>query len=164
MPTPQTLERRLYFAGFLITALTLGFALYLQQHDKLNPCPLCVFQRLIMAALGMVFFCGALFHLNKVGRFLIGGMSLFFSGCGIVFAGRHVWIQHFSPGKSDCSMGLLYLLKIMPVHEVISTIFAGGAECAKIDWTFLSLSLAEWSLIEFIGLLIFTLFQLMRAR
>lgn len=152
--------RLTYLAGFLFIAVILGFAIYLQQYHDLYPCPLCIFQRLIFAVTGVIFFIGTAFNLKKTGRIFVGSLGLVFSLLGIVFAGRHVWIQYFSPGISDCSMGLKYLFKIMSVNEVIAKVFEGGVECSKIDWTFLHLSLADWSLLSFILLFIICVFQL----
>jgi len=163
MQNSHTLQRRRYLAASFFIVCILSFAIYIQQHDSLNPCPLCIFERIIMGALGVSFFLGAIISLNKLGRIFIGCLSLFFSVSGIIFSARHVWIQHFSPGQSDCSMGLLYLIKIMPIHEVIMKVFEGGVECAKIDWTFLTLSLPAWALICFSGFFLLSLFQLSRA-
>ena len=46
--------------GFAVCAGLLGYALYVQFVQQLEPCPFCIFQRLCFAALGIVFLLGAL--------------------------------------------------------------------------------------------------------
>ncbi|MDQ3511301.1 MAG: disulfide bond formation protein B, partial [Pseudomonadota bacterium] len=52
--------RMLFLLGFLACAGLLGYAVYLQLHTGLEPCPLCIFQRVAFAALGLLFLIGAL--------------------------------------------------------------------------------------------------------
>jgi len=159
----QNTQRLLYLAGFVFIALILTFAVYLEQHDTLYACPLCVTQRIVMCVLAFIFLFGAIIRFKKIGQLIIGWLALLFSASGIALAGRHVFIQHYPTGNGDCAMGLFYLFKIMPMIDVIKTVYAGGVECAKVSWTFLNISLAGWSLVCFIFFFLFSIFQLTRA-
>ena len=52
--------RAQFLAGFLGCAALIGYAIYTQLYQGLEPCPLCIFQRLAYAALALVFLAGGL--------------------------------------------------------------------------------------------------------
>lgn len=65
-----------YIAGAAICAAMLGFGLYLQHVVGLEPCPLCIFQRVAFIALGAVFLVAALHGPGRTGAIvyaLLGG-------------------------------------------------------------------------------------------
>ena len=41
------------------------------------------------------------------------------------------------------------MLDVFPLSETVKMVFTGSGECAEVSWTFLTLSIAEWSLICF---------------
>ena len=54
-------DRRLInFAGFAACAALVAYALYTQFYQGLEPCPLCIFQRIGIALLGLVFLAAAI--------------------------------------------------------------------------------------------------------
>ena len=60
-------RRLLNLAGFLACAGMMGFALYAQYVLILEPCPLCVFQRIATISLGIVFLLAAGQNPGRVG-------------------------------------------------------------------------------------------------
>ncbi len=153
-----------YLLGFLVISILLGAASYLQIHDGITPCPLCIFQRIGLATVGVVFFFGAAINFRKVGSYFIASASCVFAIFGIVFAGRQVWLQHLPPvGSGNCGASLEYMLQVFPIQEVIKKVFIGGTECSQVTWQFLHLSLAEWSLLCFVTLLILGIVQWRRV-
>src|SRR5260221_14184119 len=87
-------------AGFLLCAGMLAFGYYLQFIVGLEPCPLCIVQRILLFAAGVAFLVAALHHpAGRLGARLYGGVGAFLAGNGIPGAGRHVWVQHPPPGK-----------------------------------------------------------------
>ncbi len=150
--------RKTYLFGFLVIACLLSLAWYLQTHDGIEPCPLCILQRVALAILGVFFFLGALIPFKKCGRFFISLFAIIFALLGTLIAGRQVWLQHLPASQnSDCGASLEYMLHVLPVHTVLEKVLTGSAECSRIDWQFLNLSLAEWSFICFIGLLMLSI-------
>lgn len=157
-------SRVLYVVGFLIIAMLLGLSVYLQTHDGVTPCPLCILQRIVLGFLGVVFFFGAALNLKRWGRLFISVLATLVAGCGIFLAGRQVWLQHISSmNHTECGASLQYMLQILPLNEVIAKIFQGGAECAQVTWRFLNFSLAEWSLFWFILLFGLSVWQVGRV-
>ncbi len=156
--------RLTYLIGFIIILLLLGGTTFLQLYEGVTPCPLCALQRITMAALGVTFFFAAAIHLKKFGYLFFGTLAFLLALLGALLSGRQVWLQHLPPNQSaDCGVSLQYMLHVLPLHQVLMKVIAGGAECAQIGWQFLNLSLAEWSLIWFVLFLLVTILQLKRT-
>jgi disulfide bond formation protein DsbB len=46
------------------------------------------------------------------------------------------------------------MLETLPFAEVLSTVFKGSGECAKIDWSFLELSMPGWTFVFFVSIVV----------
>ena len=87
---------------------------------------------------------------------VVGGDGLIPEGALAAVAGRQVWLQHLPPDKvPQCGPDLAFMLENFPLSRTLNTLFSGTGECAVVDWTFLGLSIAEWSLAWFVGLVLF---------
>jgi protein dithiol:quinone oxidoreductase len=142
-----------FAAGAVVCALLLGFGYYLQYVQGLDPCPLCQVQRAFFYAVGLSFAAGAV-H-NPRGRIatLYPSLAALFAIGGIGTAGRQVWLQHLPADKvPQCGPDLEFMLKNLPLSRTLEKLFTGTGECAVVDWTFLGLSIAEWSLFWFVAL------------
>lgn len=151
-----------YLLAFISVGILLGSATFLQLYRGVNPCPLCILQRLVMGALGLLFLFGVAARLGTFSKWSIGILSILFSLLGIGIAGRQVWLQHLpqTPG-ANCEVSLQYLLNALPFFQVMEKIFQGGTNCSEVGWSFI-LSLAQWSLVCFIVYLLFSIWQLRR--
>jgi disulfide bond formation protein DsbB len=134
-----------YLLGFLVCIALLGYALFAQFVQHYEPCPLCIFQRIGIAAVGVVFLVAALHAPRgkgaRVYAVLIGIATL----ATMAVSARHIYIQHLPEGSVPaCGAGLDYLLQVFPLVDVIRKVLTGSGECAKITWTFLSLSMPTW--------------------
>jgi len=129
-------------------AAGLAFAFYAQYGLGLVPCHLCIFQRFTLAGLGVAFVLAALLS-RPGGRGVLFAVLIALAGAAtIATAGRHVWIQMQPEGSvASCGADLAFMLDILPVTEVILKVFKAGGECAKIDWSFLGLSMPAWVLV-----------------
>jgi disulfide bond formation protein DsbB len=134
--------------GLLACLALLGYALYEQFVDHLQPCPLCQFQRLGVAAMGLVFLVAALHGPGRLGArvyaLLLGLSTLFTMGVAL----RHIYIQHLpADAVPACGASLDYMLKVFPLADVVRKVLTGSGECAKVTWTFLWLSMPTWVLL-----------------
>ena len=144
-----------YFLGFLTCGLLLAYALYLQYYEYQEPCPLCIFQRVAFLVLGIFFLVGAVHGPKRVGVYVYSTLQFIAAGVGAVIATRHVWLQHLPKDKvPECGPGLSYILERFPFSQALDKVFRGSGECAEVGWTFLHLSIAEWSLVCFVALAI----------
>lgn len=148
---------------FLLTVIAMLFALWLQHAQHLEPCPLCVFQRMAMMATGAIALLAFLHGPGLTGRRVYAGLITLAVLAGVGVAGRHVWLQHLPPEQvPSCGPGLDYWLDTFPLFEVIGKVLRGSGECAEIDWVFLGVTLPGWTLVVFVGLLGLAVWQLFR--
>jgi disulfide bond formation protein DsbB len=146
MTNPGT--RQLNLAGFLACAGMMGYALYAEHVLMLMPCPLCVFQRLAVISLGVVFLLATLHNPPGWGRRVYAVGILLAAGAGVGVAGRHVWLQNLPPDEiPSCGPGFDYIIDSFPLADALKLIFSGSGECASIDWQFLGLSMPAWVVI-----------------
>ncbi|WP_457942157.1 disulfide bond formation protein B [Vreelandella alkaliphila] len=148
--------RPIALAGFAFCVLMMAVALGLEHIMGLEPCPLCIFQRVAVIAAGLVLGIAALHNPSgKVGKAIYGLLSLAAVGAGAFVAGRHVWLQGLPADEvPTCGPGLEYMMDILPMQEVVAMVLTGSGECADIDFMFLGLSLPAWTLIGFLLLAI----------
>jgi disulfide bond formation protein DsbB len=138
--------------GFLACAGMLAFGYYLQFVVGLEPCPLCIIQRLFLAAVGIVFLVAAIHHpAGRVGASIYAGMITLLAAGGVAVAGRHVWLQHIpAEQRPTCGPALDYLLSAFGPVEGLRRVLRGSGECGLIDWTLFSFSIPEWTLAAFL--------------
>jgi disulfide bond formation protein DsbB len=141
------------FIGATACAALLAYAYYAQFVLHLEPCPLCIFQRVAVLAVGVVFLIAALHNPGRIGARVYAVLLSLTALAGIGVAARHIWIQAQPPGTvAACGAGLDYMLEIMPLVDVVKKVLTGSGECGKIDWTFLGLSMPWWVLIALAAL------------
>ena len=154
----MSLQRILLAGGCAVCVALMATALWLQHVEGLEPCPLCVVQRGAVIVLGVVLLAGAIHDPATVGRRVYGVMITVAAIAGAAVAGRHVWLQSLPPGEApECGPGLHYMLGAFPLTQVIEMVLRGSGECAEVQWTFLSLSIPEWTLIMFVAFALFGL-------
>jgi disulfide bond formation protein DsbB len=147
-----------FFLVALACAGLLGNALYIQHMDFVDPCPLCVFQRMAFMCIGAVALLAAIHNPGRRGRRLYAGLISLAGLTGIGIAGRHLWLQSLPADQvPDCGMGLNYMLDTMPFSQVLSEVFYGSGECAEVAWTFLGLSMPAWTLLWYAGFTVVTI-------
>jgi disulfide bond formation protein DsbB len=152
-------------AGFAACAALIGFAIYSQFAWGLEPCPMCIFQRLAFAALGLVFLVAGLHAPRAAGtRGVYGVVGFLAAAVGMGLAGRHVWLQLNPPDVPGCLPPLSFMRETMSTTGVIRRVLTGSGDCSAVDWSFLGLSMPAWSLVWFIALGLFFLFAAFRAR
>ena len=135
-------------AGLLACAAMMGFALYAEHVLLLEPCPLCVFQRVATIGLGAAFLLAFLHNPAGWGARVYALLIFVAAAIGAIVAGRHVWVQNLPADEVPaCGAGLDYLLNTVPLTEVIREVFTGSGECAELKWSFLGLSMPAWVLI-----------------
>lgn len=150
--------------GALVCALLLGFGYYLQYAKGLDPCPLCLAQRGFFYGVLATFLAGAIHGPKRTGSVVYGAVASLFAAGGLAAAARQVWLQHLPPDQvPQCGPDLYFMLENFPLSRTLKTLFTGTGECAVVDWTFLGLSIAEWSLGWFGALLIYALWLAVRG-
>lgn len=132
-------------AGACACAALMAYALYAQYRLHLEPCNMCILQRIAVLGLGAVFLLAALHNPGRAGArayaLLVAAAAL----AAIGVSARQVWMQMQPAGSlPSCGADFYTMLEMLPVRDVIAKIWMGGAECQKISWSFLGLSMAGW--------------------
>ena len=141
-------RRLVNFLGFLACFGLVAYALYTQYDLGLDPCPLCIFQRIGIIALGVLFLIAGV-HTprgwgGRVYAVLIGLVALVTIG----IAARHLYVQSLPPGAiPSCGAPLTVLWKFTPTFELIRKVLTGSGECSQVNWKFLGLAMPGWVLI-----------------
>ena len=132
----------------------MGFALYSQYQLGLEPCPLCIFQRVGVIAVGVIALLAALHNPGKSGYRLWGVLGILAALAGGAVSIRQLWLQSLPAEQVPaCGPGLDYLLETSPVWDVLSKVFKGSGECAAVDWTFLGQAMPFWVAVFFAGVI-----------
>lgn len=150
--------RRGYFLGFVASFGLVGLALFLQQQYHLEPCPLCISQRIVFMVLGLLFLIAALHNPGNIGRKVYGLLHVAAAVTGIGIAARHIWIQA-NPDKvmAECGAGFDYIMETFPLKKALDLIFKGTGECSSMDWALFGLTIPQLSLVAFVGLGLFAI-------
>lgn len=138
----------------LLTFFILGTSFYLQYMRGLQPCPLCLMQRfcLILLLLSCVIgVCSSTLRLSRV----ITVFQILFSIAGLFFAGRQLWLQSLPVGQAPaCIPDFNVLIRYFPWKDILHALLWGAGDCAEVTWKLLGLSIAAWSALYFLFILI----------
>jgi protein dithiol:quinone oxidoreductase len=133
--------------GFLACAGMLAFGYYLQFVVGIEPCPLCIIQRLLLFAVGIAFLAATFHHpAGRAGAGLYAGAIALSAVLGVA-----VWLQYLPPERRPaCGPALDHLLSTFGPIEGLSRVLRGSGECGAVDWTLFSFSIPEWTLAAFV--------------
>lgn len=129
----------------------LAFGLYLQHAVGLEPCPMCIVQRYLLLLVALLAAAVASWRRCVTARWpgvLLALLSL--TGFGV--AARQSWLQWYPPAITTCGRDLFGMIETFPLKRALPMIFRGGGDCSAVDWTFLGLSIANWSALNFLFL------------
>ena len=141
------------FVGFLVCAGLIAYAYYSQYQLGIDPCPLCIFQRVGVIALGFVFLLAAAHNPRGSGRFVYAALIALAALATIGVAAKHLYVQSLPPGAvASCGAPLGMMFKFSPWLEVIRKVLSGSGECQEVNWQFLGLAMPAWVLISALAL------------
>lgn len=148
-----------YLLGFITCFGLVGLALFIQTRYNLEPCPLCITQRMFFMALGVLFLIGAFVKPASWLHKLMTGLQVLTAMGGAGWAMRHWYIQANKESMiADCGVGFDYMFENFPLEKALTLIFKGTGDCADIDWVFWGLTLPQLALIAFVGFIFYAIF------
>ncbi len=147
-----------YLLGFVACFALVALALFIQTQSNLEPCPLCITQRIIFMSLGVLFLVAAFIPpatlFNKL--FTILQVLTAFGGVGVAI--RHWYLQANRENMvADCGVGFNYMFENFPLQKAFKLLFRGTGDCAAIDWTFIGLTLPQLALIAYLGFAVYAI-------
>ena len=151
------------FAVVCVTSVTLvSVSLVLTELLALSPCPLCIFQRMLYLLLALPALVGWIWPRSL---YWCGGASLLLSVGGFAAATYQSWLQLSAAESAACEFQELNLLErfVTWAGELAPSLFYAWGDCASAEWTFLGLSIANWSVVAFLCISILLLRLLRRA-
>ena len=138
-------------------------ALFIEHYMLLEPCPLCILQRIMVIVTGIIALLAALHNPGEPGIRIYGGLAIAAAGTGGGIAIRQLWLQSLPKDQVPaCGASLDYLLDVFPLTDVLSMVLTGDGTCAEVLFTFLGISIPGWTLVGFIGLIAIGVFQIVR--
>lgn len=156
-------HRSIYLIGFVGCAALMATALYFQYVMELDPCPLCIVQRISFVLIGVLCLVAFIHNPGSWGNKVYGITGVVLAAIGAAVAGRHVWIQNLPPELvPECGPGLDYMLRVFPLAKVVDMVFTGSGECAEVVWQFLGLSIPGWTLVAYVVIAVIALYQAFR--
>ncbi len=155
--------KAMFVYGLILALAALSIALYLQFFQGLEPCSLCIFQRLAYFAYSLIALIAIIQNPKGWGARVYAFLQILISFVGLSIALRQVWLQSLPAGQVPiCGPGINYLLQEFSLQKVVAVVWAGDSDCAIVTWRFWTLSMASWSAIVFAILFLFSIFMLLK--
>jgi disulfide bond formation protein DsbB len=143
----------------------MAVALYMEHVMALEPCPLCILQRVMVIATGIIALLAALHGPGKTGIQVYGGLVAATATGGAMLSIRQLWLQSLPADEvPSCGPSLDYLLDVFPLTEVLTMILSGDGSCAEVAWSLFGISIPGWTLVGFIGLIAIGIWQISQPR
>lgn len=157
--------RRPYALMALICASLLGYAYYAEFILGLEPCPLCMLQRLGFMGVLFIALIAWAHNPKPLGRWIYAVPMMVSAGWGVTTSYRHVWLQGLPADEvPDCGPGLEFMQSYgFTWAEILAEAFTGAGQCAEVDWVFLGLSMPAWTLIWYLALMVLIVATLIKG-
>jgi len=140
-----------------------GIAGYFQWVDNLEPCPLCILQRVFTVLVGLILLIAVLHNPKAIGARIYGFLAGLLALLGASISARHLWLQSLPEDQvPSCGPGLNFMLDNFPLGDTINMVLRGSGECAEVLWTFIGISIPGWTLLAFVLLATLSLILLFR--
>lgn len=157
--------RRLFLLGFLLCLSMAVGAGYFQLIDNLEPCPLCILQRIFTLLVGVVLLIAVLHNPRGIGIRIYGSFASLLALLGASISARHLWLQNLPEDQvPSCGPGLNFMLDNFPLGDTIDMVLRGSGECAEVVWTFVGISIPGWTLLAFTLLIVLSLTPVLRRQ
>ncbi|MDZ7686314.1 MAG: disulfide bond formation protein B [Gammaproteobacteria bacterium] len=138
---------------FVGCGIAMAVALYMEHVMGMEPCPLCIFQRVMVIAAGGIGLVAGVHNPHATGIRIYALLLTVAAVIGGLFAGRQLWLQSLPKDQVPaCGPGLDYLMDVFSFVEVFEMVLAGDGACAEVHWVFLGLSIPGWTMVGFVGL------------
>ena len=142
--------RAVFAAVFVACAGLIAYAIYMQEQEGLDPCPMCILSRYVFIVLGAVCLVAALHGPRGVMLKVYGALATLLALVGAGVSIRHSYVQRFPPAIESCGSDLVFLVSNLPLSQALPKIFQGTGSCSLVDWRFLGLSIPEWALVWYL--------------
>ena len=156
-------SRLLFLLAFLGSVFMMGMALFFEHGMGLEPCPLCISQRIAVILLGLVSLAAVIHNPGRKGIKVYGFLTILAGIGGVVLASRQLWLQSLPPDQVPaCLPSVDYLMEVLPFTEFLTIMFSGTGDCAEVKWEMFGVSMPGWTLLAFAVYALFGCFEMIR--
>ena len=151
------------FAATLVatTGAILGAAQVMEHVVGLDPCPLCLMQRIWVMIVGAIALAG-LAHNPRILIYPLLSLLAALTGAG--FSIRQLYLQSLPADQVPaCGAPLDYLLD-GPLADLLREMTLGSGNCAEVSWSLFGVSLPGWALLGFLAMVLLAVLQWRTAR
>jgi disulfide bond formation protein DsbB len=149
---------------FLVCAAAMVTALYLEHFMDMEPCPLCMTQRIFITAVGVMALFAFLHNPDLRGRRVYAVLGILLAVLGSYFSSRQLWLQSLPEDQIPaCGPSLAFMMDVFPIMDTIKAMLQGDGNCAEVDKLF-GVTLPLWTLMAFIAFIIANGYQALRRR
>lgn len=155
--------RRFHGLVAFVAFALLAVAFYMEYQMGLEPCPLCMLQRIAFFCVGVVSLVSAFSGSIKI-RKACAWTVVVLSCIGAALAVRHLYLQSLPMDELPaCLPGLSYMFEVFPWQEIMQAMVMGTGECGEVHWTLFGISIPGWTLVAFVGMVIVNLVIALRV-
>ncbi|MDG2252639.1 MAG: disulfide bond formation protein B [Methylophilaceae bacterium] len=151
--------------GAILSSIMIGAALLIQLIYQLEPCPLCITQRIIFIIISLTFVSFLFFKHNSLTRIIHLLMLGTGSIAGVIFSVRHIMIQEkWIAIPAECGIDLEYMFENFPLSQAMNLLFKGSGDCSSIDWNFIGITLPQLALMGYLLFLITAIITFLKVK
>jgi disulfide bond formation protein DsbB len=163
MTTPSS--RSINILMVLGCAGLMGIALYFEHIEGLEPCYLCIMQRVMVITTGLIALAAVVHNPGRPGIQVYAALTSLSAVGGGSVSIRQLWLQSLPKDQVPaCGPSLDYMIDVFPLFEVVGMLLKGDGSCAEVLWSLFGISMPGWVLVAFAGLLLISLYQLFRPK
>jgi disulfide bond formation protein DsbB len=157
--------RTMFLLIFLACMGMIGVGMYFQEVMDLQPCYMCILQRIFIIATGTVALFAYVINPGPTGIKFFAVFTALIALVGSFFSGKQLWLQSLPEDQiPDCGVSVDYLFEVHNLGTALSHLFKGDGNCAEVQWVFAGLSIPGWTLVAFITLATIALWQIIRIK
>ncbi len=159
-------SRMTFALGLMGCVIAIGTALaYFQNYLGLIPCPLCIMQRMVFFTLGGIYLIATMHNPKGFMRTVYKVLSIIAGLVGSGIAAWHIRLQNLPAEEvPQCGPGLDFMLEVMPLDKVLKEVFTGSGECSEVLWSLFGITIPGWTLIAFMGYVLFGIWMLVSRK
>jgi disulfide bond formation protein DsbB len=160
LPNQRVINSLQALSGVLLIFIAV---FYFQNHLQLEPCYLCITQRVFVIAIAVICALAALHNPAQYGQKIYAGLSALMAVIGGYFSAKQLWLQGLPEDQVPaCGVPVDYLFDAFSLSEALSHLLRGDGNCAEVQWELLGISMPGWVLIAFIGYALMAILQFTR--
>ncbi len=158
-------SRTIFLVIFLFCCGLMATGYIMEHVYDLEPCPLCMTQRVFIVLAGFVALIGCLHNPALLGTRIYSGLIALMAATGGGFSIRQLYLQSLPADKAPaCGPSVDYILETFPLSKALQMMLKGDGNCAEVLWRFMGISIPGWTLVAFLMIVGSALYVAFRAR